>query len=320
MTIASSTLAWLLAAPTPSIRYFTLTRLMDCTTDDPAVTATQQEMRITGPLPAITAGQTKRGNWAGDHSYYTPKYTSTHWAMLLLAELGADESHESMRCGAESMLRDAARDANRLIDRTTADLACFWGNLLRYCTQAGFQSDSRLRAVVDLMVRGALSGGWRCVHNGGEPCAWGAARALWGLAALSNPDDFPGVKDAIADGLRFLLGQHSLQGANYPVGQGHIHPMWFDLNFPLFYQADILFVLRVLADLGALAHPGAQPALAWLRGQRKANGRFAGASPYRTRTYAAMGAPEETARWVTLQAEWILQQSALRTEPQPKGC
>lgn len=111
-------------------------------------------------------------------------------------------------------------------------------------------------------------------------------------------------------GLDFLLdGGHLLDGS-YPVGNGEIHSLWQTLNFPLFYQADILFVLRVLAEYGQLGHRGARPALGWLEARSK-GGRFHGTSPFRQRTYRQMGAPEETNRWVTLQALAVLKQPAV---------
>ena len=70
-------------------------------------------MAATGPIPAILAGQTERGNWAGEHSYYTPKYTSTHWSMTLLAELAANPADERLRRGAEFMLADTEADARK---------------------------------------------------------------------------------------------------------------------------------------------------------------------------------------------------------------
>jgi hypothetical protein len=79
------------------------------------------------------------------------------------------------------------------------------------------------------------------------------------------------------------------------------------MNFPLFYQADILFVLRVLAELGALDRPGARPALEWLAARRTANGHWRGTSPFGSRTWPALAGREETSRWVSLQAAAVLE-------------
>jgi hypothetical protein len=83
--------------------------------------------------------------------------------------------------------------------------------------------------------------------------------------------------------------------------------MWRRLSFPLFYQADILFVLRLAAQLDALDRPGAQRALAWLEDRRNKQGRWRGASPFRSRTTMEVAPDrEETDRWVTLLALGVM--------------
>ncbi len=107
----------------------------------------------------------------------------------------------------------------------------------------------------------------------------------------------------------FLLDTYRLVDANYPTpDNGKIHSLWTKVSFPLFYQVDILFTLRVLAELDALDRPGAQPALQWLAAQRQ-NGRWRGGNPYRARTWRALGDREETDRWVSLYAAGILKQA-----------
>jgi len=298
----SNFIPWLLAAATPSIRYLTLRRLLGRPEEDAEVQAARREMAASGPIPAILAGQTERGNWAGEHSFYTPKYVSTHWSMTLLAELAADGLDERVRRGAEFMLADT----EARVRQEGHGWVCFWGNMLRYVLHCRFEDDPRAARLVDRVVRDATQAGWRCQYNAELPCAWGAARALWGLAALAPEDRSPEVSAAIQNGLAFLLEAHHLAAADYPTS-GRVHPLWFRLNFPLFYQADSLFVLRAIAELGALDRPGAQPALAWLAGQRKPDGRWRGASPYRTRTWPALAGREETARWVSLHAAIILE-------------
>jgi len=297
---SSDFVSWLLAARTPPIRYLTLRRLLGRPEEDADVQAARREMAAFGPVPAILAGQTERGDWAGEHSYYTPKYVSTHWSMMLLAELAA-EADERLRWGGEFMLAATEKE----LRPGSYGLACFWGNLLRYASHCGFQDDPRLAAVIGRLAREGTETGWRCRYNDELPCAWGAARALWGLAALPAGQRSAGVTAAIQDGLAFLLERGHLVEADYPT-PGKIHAMWPRLNFPLFYQADILFVLRVLAELGALDHPGANSALAWLAARRRADGTWRGSSPYRGRTWAALADQEETDRWVSLQAAMIL--------------
>ncbi len=306
----SSPIPWLLEAATPAIRYLTLTRLLDLPKDDARVRQARQENSSVGPVQAILARQSERGSWTGEHDYYTPKYTSTHWSMLLLAELQAGvDAPAGMRLGAEFMLQDTQAKIARNQATGNWDIECLWGNILRYALECGWQDDERAQQMLNYLVACALQGEWRCPHNDNRPCAWGAARTLWALAAMRERASIPGAEQAAASAVHFLLEEYSLVDANYPTPSGKISRFWFKLNFPLFYQADILFVLRVMGELGLLGHPGARPALEWLANQRGPDGRFPGVSPFRRRTYAGMGRPEETRRWVTLQAETVLKEA-----------
>ena len=302
-----SIVGWLLEAQTPSIRYLTLRNLLGAPGSSLEAQAIRKEMQDNGPIPAILAGQTEAGNWEGEHSHYTPKYTSTHWSMLTLTELAADGSDERMRRGANFMLADTREELESKADKGVVGWTCFYGNMLRYVLYCGFEQDARTNAVIKDLGRDALAGEWRCPYNDDRPCAWGAARALWGLAAIPDSKRTSRVKEAINSGLQFLLEEHSLVGADYPAPEGgKVHSMWGRLNFPLFYQADILFVLRVVAELGELGHPGVRAGLEWLAARRGKNGRWRGASPYRQRTWRELGGSAETNRWVSLQAARVL--------------
>ena len=305
--LTEDNLQWLLDAQTPTIRYLTLQRLLKRPAEDPEVQALLENIGNSGPVPSILHEQTESGNWAGERSYYTPKYTSTHWSMLLLAELCADKSDRRLIRGAAFMLKDTCEEAHEHIEQGRHGLECFWGNLLRYELHCGMVDDARLSKVVEILAINGPDADWRCKYNDERPCAWGAARALWGLAALPENRRDPNVQGAIQNGIKFLLEDHDLLDNDYPTPEdGKVHPLWSRLNFPLFYQADILFVLRVLGDLGALKHPGAEPALAWLESKRGENGRWRGASPFRSRTWKALGGLEERDRWISLQALLIL--------------
>ncbi len=311
---ATPLLAWLLDAATPSIRYQTLTTLLDLPADNTRVAQAWRALRREGPAPAILAKQTRAGHWAGERSYYTPKYTSTHWSLLLLAELGLDGTTAGLRRGADFMLAVTAAELEHKLTDHTGGLACFWGNLLRYTLQAGRAGAANVEPVTRYLAL-ELGTGCRCEHNAGYACAWGVARALWGLAAL-GPRPGRRVREAITQGVSYLLESHHLARADFAVPAGsRTSDLWFQLNFPLFYQADLLFTLRALGEVGQLDHPGAQPALDWLEQRRRPDGRWAGASPYGSRTWRELGGREETSRWLTVQALRVLRQAGRPLTP-----
>ena len=297
---------WLLAANTPSIRYLTLRSLLDLPESENTVQQALQAMQTDGPIPSILAHQSPAGSWIGEKSFYTPKFTSTHWSMLLLAELAADPVDPRLPRGARHMLDVKENSLLYWIKGETHGLSCFWANLLRYVVHSGLQDDPRLENVIVTLTQ-EVNSNWCCEYNSEKPCAWGAGRALWAFAGLPEAMKTPAVQTAIHSACSFLLDEYDILKADYPTwNSGKVSSHWSRLGFPLFYQADTLLVLRALAELNLLDYPGAQPALDWLESRRSKLGRWSGASPFRRRTWDSLGDRQETDRWVSLQAAFVL--------------
>ena len=307
MAQSDDPLLWLLNAKTPTIAYQTRKDLRPVRSTPRQIQRAKTRVMRTGAAPAILSRQATGGNWKIDHGFYGPKYYSTHWSMMLLAELGAEGKEKRFRRGAAYMLKAVQEGVRKGLEEKAFGWSCLYGNILRYAWLARSRKDDRLGALVHYCTRGITDGFCECVWNDGRACAWGVVRTLWGLAAIPRRSRTREVDRAIRKGIKFLLVDHRLEKADYPVPRrGKINPLWFKLNFPLFYQVDVLFTLRVLDELGVLDHRGARAALDWLEAQRKKNGRWKGRSPYRQRTWREMGAPAETDRWVSLQALRIL--------------
>src|SRR5213593_963820 len=92
--------------------------------------------------------------------------------------------------------------------------------------------------------RWATSGpSFGCGINGGEPCAWGAIKALRGLAAILPRRRNAPIRAAIDHGVAFLLSRDPAV-ADYPTDT-RISSTWFKLGFPSGYTADVLQNLEV---------------------------------------------------------------------------
>src|SRR5439155_16911587 len=139
-----------------------------------------------------------------------------------------------------------------------------------------------------------------CWINGEQPCAWGYARLIWGLAALPESARTREVQRTLRRGVEFLLS-YRVERGNYPSPYGASY-LWRQLSFPLFYQADVLFVLRALDAAGGLDDDRAQPAIAWLLARQDPRGRWAGRAPYAAR----MPSKVDASKWVTLQVCTLL--------------
>jgi hypothetical protein len=297
------TIAWLLESPTPSIRYLTLTRVLGKTEKDAEVGAARLLIAASNPVKNILDRQQPEGYWQYQKHYYSPKYRSSHWSMLLLSESGIDPQHPAMQKGAAFMADCMGKDI-RLTGKKGTYWGCLWGNALRYQLYCQRESDERVQANLEYVVRDVQNLS-RCQYNNDLPCAWGVIRGLYGLALIPEKQRDTQTCAAIQSGLKFILEDYDLLKADYPYVE-KIHPTWSKLSYPLFYQADVLFVLRLAKELNALDYPQAQRGLEWLRSERNQNGTWSGGSPYQKRTWPILAQGDSINRWITLQALSVL--------------
>jgi hypothetical protein len=305
----SDIIPWLMERSDPSVRYWTLAKLLDRQKDEDEVVEARQAIMTHGPAVEILSHYAGDGRWEGERGYYTPKYKSTHWQLLLLAELAADGAPG----GGDDRIAAACR---RMVDEVSREqrssvFPCFHGNLIGYLHALGHAGDERVREFEAELARAATAGKWCCDINGNLPCAWGAARALWGFGQITPDGRDEAMQGAIASGVRFL-GRFKLSEGNYPT-EGTRHKMWDQLNFPLFYQADVLFTLRALADVGQLrAKPTFRKAVEWLVGRCAGDWRWNGTSPYNSRMWTPVEKRRRSSKWITWQALYVVK-AALQT-------
>ncbi|OJX37932.1 MAG: hypothetical protein BGO78_07765 [Chloroflexi bacterium 44-23] len=307
MSIPREVLDWLLQSSIPSIRYLTLTELIDISPEDEGVKNEYKAIQNSHPASSILEKQVASGRWQLPEHYYSPKYRSTHWTLMLLEELRADPNSTAFQDGVEFMLSQSRSRVEHYSKSADPGFTCLFGNILRYAVYAGFLPDSRTQTLIDVVTYSLTNADCSCKYNTDLPCSWGAARSLWGLAAIPGNMHTASMRKSIQAGTNFLLAKYNLVEANYPFPEGgRIHQIWNKLNFPLFYQADILFVLRVMKQLGYAQQAQIQPALTWLQSRQNQAGRWSGSSPFQNRTWSLSRDKEDTSRWVTLQSLSVL--------------
>jgi len=99
---------WLLEKDNPSVRYFTLTDILDMPPDSPDTTDVRREIMETGVVPRILAKQEDGGYWGVPEDFYIrSKYKGTVWQLIVLAELGADGSDERIHKACEFILENS---------------------------------------------------------------------------------------------------------------------------------------------------------------------------------------------------------------------
>jgi hypothetical protein len=293
----SDVIPWLIEHDAPSVRYWTLTKLLDRREDE--VAEVRQAIQEYGPAAEILSHYAGDGRWEGERGYYTPKYKSTHWQLLLLAELAAHGEDDRIAAACRRMIEAVYQE-----DRSTV-WPCFHGNLIGYLHALGHAGDERVRTFEAELAQAGTAGKWCCDINGDLPCAWGTARALWGFGQMSADKRDDAIQETIESGVRFL-GRFKLREGNYPTKSTR-HKLWDRLNFPLFYQADVLFILRALADVGRLGtKPTFRKAVAWLENRATKGWRWNGASPYGSRLWMPLEKRRRPSKWITWQALYVI--------------
>jgi len=284
-------LDWLLEedAELPSARYFALRDLLDAPEDDPELQAARAEVMRAGPVPVILDAQSAEGYWVKPGGGYSPKYRSTVWSLLVLAELGADPGDERVRGGCEYLLEHSlasnAAFSCYMKSSPSGTVLCLNGNMLYALRALGFGKDPRVTAATDWLARaivgdgelryyasGTSGPGFACGVNQGKPCAWGANKALRGLLAIPKGERTPMVRRALDVGAGFLLSRNPVE-ADYPHTD-RVSSTWFKLGFPLSYWSDVLETTANLVDLGKSHDERLRPAFEWILAKADEKGRW----------------------------------------------
>jgi hypothetical protein len=145
----------------PGVRYFALRDLFDRPEQDPEIQAARVAIMATGPVPAILDAQYPDGYWVKPGGGYSPKYRSTVWQIIFLAELGADPSDERVRRGCEYLLDHsiASNGAFSVNQKPVPSgcIHCLNGNLIHALNRLGYADDPRVQAALDWQAR-AITG------------------------------------------------------------------------------------------------------------------------------------------------------------------
>jgi hypothetical protein len=293
---------WLLERRDPAVRAQTLRSLLDKGPRDPDLREAQQRAMNAPPISTILRRQKPDASWPGAN-LWGPKYEATHWVNLLLAEYGVDPTDPRVRRAAGYVLEELGTPGHGGMDwvfNRDHGASCLVGSVVRYVAMAGYGDDERLEPLVQRLLRDSKKFDAACWINGEQPCAWGYARLIWGLAALPESARTREVQRTLGRGVEFLLS-YKVERGRYPTDTAPSY-LWRQLSFPLFYQADVLFVLRALDAAGAIDDDRAQPAIGWLLARQDARGRWGGRAPY----VARMPSRVDASKWVTLQACTIL--------------
>jgi len=321
--------AWLLEPDSPGVRYLAMRDLLDVNEDDPELRAARTAAHRRGPIAEVMANMSDSGYWAEPGAGYNPKYSSTVWSLILLAQLGASVKEEPQIIKASNYYIENAFNPGGQIAASGAPsgtVDCLQGNIIWALLELGF-SDPRLEKAIDWMARSVTGEGiapsddrmavvryyagkcgpnFACGANDRKPCAWGSVKVMLALAWIPAEQRTPVIQRAIQQGVDFLFGV-DLVAAAWPSGySAKPSGNWWKFGFPVFYVTDLLQAAEALVALGYGSDPRLHGLLDLIVSKQDENGRWLLEYDYTGKTWVNFGEKKQPNKWVTLRALRVL--------------
>jgi hypothetical protein len=330
--LKGGSLAWLLASDAPDVHYLALRDLVEDAKEE-ELSTTREAAHKGGPIAIILDNMNENGYWVKEGPGYLPKYRSTVWELIMLAQLGASaEQDERIALACSYLLEHALTPGGQFstsgAPSGTAD--CLQGNMCWALTTLGYD-DLRLDLAYEWMARSVTGEGLAPAHereallrfyagncgplfccgaNNKMPCAWGAAKVMLAFSVLPKERWTPLIENAIQQGVDFLFSVDPAE-ATYPSGwSDRPSSNWWKFGFPVFYVTDILQIVEALVGLGYAHDPRLSNALALIRGKQDERGRWLLEYNYSGKTWVDFGPNKEPNKWVTLRALRVLKATA----------
>ncbi|MBI9050991.1 MAG: hypothetical protein JEZ00_16335 [Anaerolineaceae bacterium] len=322
-------LDWLLEEEDIGVRYLALRDLCDLADDDRDLIRAKELAHTQGPIAAILDEMHPEGYWMKPGAGYLPKYRSTVWSLVLLAQLGADiEIDARIERGCRYLFENAFNEHGQFgAQGTAASTAdCLQGNLCAAMLDLGYE-DERLDKAFEWMARsttgegvapmkdrkaplryysGKIGPDFLCGANNKLACAWGATKVMMAFAKLPSERHTALIQQAIQRGIDFLLAVDPAEAA-YPTGwNDNPSRNWWKFGFPVFYVTDMLQILEVFATLNKLDDSRLKNAINLLESKQDEQGKWPLEYSYTGKTWVDFGALKQPNKWVTLRALRVL--------------
>lgn len=323
-------LPWLLESGDPGVRYLALRDLLDLPPDDQKLKSARKAAHKEGPIAAVLAKMNEEGYWVTPGPGYNPKYRSTVWSMILLAQLGASMNEDQRVEQACNYLMDHMAEGGQFTSTTSGapsgTIDCLQGNLVWSLMELGCD-DPRLEKAYEWMARTVTGEGiapmknkeapiryyaykcgptFACGVNNQLPCAWGGVKVMLAFGKLPADQQTPLIRKAINQGVQFFLGIDPAT-AKYPT-RDHSKPnrAWWNFGFPVFYVTDLLQLAEAFVGLGYGDDPRMSNTLKIIREKQNEDGQWLMEYDYTGKTWLDFGKKKQPNKWVTLRALRIL--------------
>jgi hypothetical protein len=317
-----NTIDWLLEKEDPGVRYLAL---RDLCHDREGALKERKRAHADGPIGTILAKMKAEGFWSEPGPGYYPKYFSTIWSLIQLAELGGSvQADKRIGTACKYFLDHGLAEGGQVTasgaPSGTAD--CMQGNLCWALIALGC-ADKRLESAYNWMARSVTGEGiapmkdkdaavryyagkcgpdFACGSNNKLPCAWGAVKVMLAFSVLPKSGMTPLIGKAVERGIKFLFSVDPAT-ADYPCGwTAKPSQSWFKFGFPVFYITDVLQILEVLTAMGFGKDRRSKNLVDLVEGKRTKDGKWLLEYDYAGKTWVNYGARKKPNKWVTLRA------------------
>jgi hypothetical protein len=334
--IAETTLNWLLEDENPSVRFLTLQNILDYGGGDSQLAAAKRLVMEEGPVPQILSHQNLDGSFLTGamikrygpqtaRSGYLPKYKSTIWQAIFLAQLGADRNDDRIRRLCRFIL-----DTNYSAEHGTlgsyitragkihfVTMPCYIANMTWALSILGFYNDVRIQDSIKWLLKYQRfdDGDFKTPNEwpyrgrndrcfGRHSCYIGCTQALKAMTVIAEKRRTKEVNQFINTAISFVL-LHKLYKKSIARNQP-IRKEYGLLTFPLTYYDDLLQILEVLVHFH-VKDTAVDEAIRLIRSKRSENGRWLlEKTVSSSAVYVKSGNKGAESKWITYRALNVL--------------
>ena len=271
---------WLLEEENLSLRYRTLTELLDEDPEAPEVVRLRESLPQSPAVEAILNKMHPDGYWlqkhpktgevTGDGVEYGA-FATTHFCLAYLAELGITRDQPAVAKAADRYLSLQAPDGD-----FWNHFSCLFSQNIRTFVLLGYRNDPRVQNTIHLLLTTERAdGGYLCDWHEGKyktkptkSCIRGATKALLAFSMLPELWDHPRCK-ALLD---YFLRRDCLYKTTDP--DEPVHKDMVSTYFPITWRASFLEVLYALSRMGLGKRKELDRAWRVLESKKDKTGRF----------------------------------------------
>ena len=329
--LRGDSVSWLLESDVPGVRYLALRDVVGLSDDDKELKSARKKAHKEGPIAHILSKMNEEGYWQRPGTGYGPKYKSTVWALILLAQLGASVKEDkrikqACRYYLDNALNPGGQISAMTNNSPSGTVDCLQGNMLWSLMELGY-NDPRMDSAYEWMARTVTGEGvapmkekhapvryfagkcgptFACGANNKLSCAWGGVKVLLALSKLPVEKRSELIDRAIRHGVDFFFSVDP-STAEYPNGwAAKPSGNWWKFGFPVFYVTDILQIAEALVGLGYAKDPRLANTLELIRSKQDEKGRWPLEYNYDGKTWMRFGKMKDPNEWVTLRALKVL--------------